>query len=92
VDKTEVRLLDDTIEMIPFRLEQLPQDLRWQVEQFLAERPASPAARYRPEMIAMRNRWLAFIGPVLQEGAAGLGSTPCAALEDFNRRFARTIV
>ena len=73
--------------MIPIRLEQLPQDLKWQVERFLVACPASPAARFRPDMLPLRNRWLAFLGPTLCEGAAGMGATPCAALADFNRHF-----
>ena len=73
--------------MIPFRMEQLPQDLKWQVEKFLDARPASPAARFRPDLLAMRNRWLAFLGPTLREGATGIGATPCDALADFNRHF-----
>jgi len=36
--------------------------------------------------------WLAFIGPELREGASGLGQTPRAALEDFNRHFMEPLI
>lgn len=73
--------------MVPFKIEQLPRNLKEDVEQYLEEHPTSPAARLRPQMAVKRNVWLAFIGPQLQEGAAGIGDSPCEALEDFNRHF-----
>ena len=73
--------------MVPFKIEQLPLNLKEEVEQFLADHPRSPAARLRPDMGVARNMWLAFIGPDLQEGNAGVGQTPREALEDFNRHF-----
>jgi hypothetical protein len=36
--------------------------------------------------------WLAFIGAKLRPGASGLGSTPCHALEDFNRHFMEPLI
>jgi len=70
--------------MVPFKIEQLPLNLKEEVEQFLTEHPRSPAARLRPDMGVARNMWLAFIGPDLEEGNAGVGHTPREALEDFN--------
>ena len=70
--------------MVPFKIEQLPLNLKEEVEQFLTEHPGSPAARLRPDMGVARNMWLAFIGPDLREGNAGVGHTPREALEDFN--------
>lgn len=73
-------------------MEQLPEKLKHEVEQFLAEQPRSPAARFRPELIAFRDMWLAFIGSDLEEGASGIGRTPCAALKDFNRHFLEPLI
>jgi hypothetical protein len=73
--------------MIPFKIEQLPKNLRQDVEEFLANNPGSAAAQLRPQLAAMRDFWLAFVGAELLEGNTGLGLTPREALEDFNRHF-----
>ena len=78
--------------MIPFKIEQLPRNLKKDVEEYLEAHPRSPAARLRPEMGRARNWWLAFIGPKLSEGTAGLGTTPREALEDFNLHFMEPFV
>jgi hypothetical protein len=78
--------------MVPFKIEQLPLNLKEEVEQFLADHPRSPAARLRPDMGVARNMWLAFIGPDLREGNAGVGHTPREALEDFNRHFMEPLI
>ncbi len=62
------------------------------VEDFLQTHPRSAAARLRPKMGMTGDLWLAFIGPNLREGAAGLGGTPRDALEDFNRRFMEPVI
>ena len=61
--------------MIQFKIEQLPFNLKNDVEQFFKENPLTPAARLRPDMGVMRHLWLAFVGPVFRlvnEHAAGL--------------------
>lgn len=78
--------------MVPFKIEQLPYNLKAEVDEFLAENPRSPAARLRPDMGVAQNVWLAYVGPVLQEGTAGVGNTPCEALEDFNRHFMEPLI
>jgi len=78
--------------MVPLKIEQLPSNLKEEVEQFLTEHPGSPAARLRPDMGVARNMWLAFIGPDLREGNAGVDHTPREALEDFNRYFTEPLV
>jgi hypothetical protein len=80
------------LNVIPFKIEQLPQNLREDVEQYFDEHPRSPAARLRPHMAITRNVWLAFVGPELQEGAAGIGDSPYEALEDFDRHFLEPFV
>jgi hypothetical protein len=46
----------------------------------------------RPKMGMSGDLWLAFVGPNLREGAAGLGGTPRNALEDFNRKFMEPLI
>src|SRR4051812_35845130 len=81
----------DFIAVIPFRIEQLPLALKREVQQFLRERPLSPAAKLRPIIAMTVDSWLVFVGPRLCEAAAGMGQTPIEALEDFNRRFTEPI-
>jgi hypothetical protein len=78
--------------MVPFKIEQLPRNLKKDVEEYLEEHPHSPAARLRPGMAITRNLWLAFVGPKLEEGAARIGNSPCEALQDFNRHFMEPLV
>jgi hypothetical protein len=78
--------------MVSLKIEQLPLNLKEEVDQFLAEHPRSPAARLRPDLGVARNVWLAFVGPDLQEGNAGVGNTPREALEDFNRHFMEPLI
>ena len=73
--------------MIPFKIEQLPTNVRLEVERFLSENPDSPAAQLRPQLASLRDLWMAFVGPEMQDQDTGFGFTPCEALADFNRRF-----
>ena len=73
-------------------IEELPAVVKEDVEEFLENHPRSPAARLRPRMGMVDDIWLAFIGPELRLGASGLGSTPCDALEDFNRHFMEPLI
>jgi len=78
--------------VIALSIEQLPGIIKDDVEDFLETHPRSPAARLRPKMGIEGDVWLAFIGPKLREGAAGLGDTPRDALEDFNRTFLEPVI
>ena len=78
--------------MRSFPIEELPREIKDDVERFLDAHPTSPAARLRPKMGMAGELWLAFIGPELREGNSGLGQTPRAALEDFNRHFMEPFV
>jgi hypothetical protein len=78
--------------VIGLKIEELPDVIKEDVEDFLQRHPRSPAARLRPKMGMTGDLWLAFIGPRLREGAAGLGDTPRDALEDFNRRFMEPVI
>jgi hypothetical protein len=78
--------------MRSFPIEELPHEIKDDVERFLDAHPASPAARLRPKMGMAGELWLAFIGPDLHEGNSGLGQTPRAALEDFNRHYMEPLI
>lgn len=78
--------------MKSFLIEELPGEMKADVERYLHAHPASPAARLRPKMSMRGEIWLAFIGPELREGNSGLGQTPRDALEDFNRHFMEPLI
>ena len=78
--------------MISLPIEELPPLIREDVEDFLETHPLSPAARLRPRMSMVEDIWLAFIGTKVRTGASGLGQTPRAALEHFNRHFMEPLV
>ena len=73
-------------------IEELPAAIKEDVEEYLESHPGSPAARLRPKIGMADDVWLAFIGQELREGASGLGQTPRAALEDFNRHFMEPLI
>jgi hypothetical protein len=68
-------------------IEELPEMIKDEVNEFLETHPRSPAARLRPRIGMAGDFWLAFIGPEVREDAAGVGRSPCDALEDFNRNY-----
>jgi hypothetical protein len=61
------------LDVIALTIEELPDIIKGDVEDFLQTHPRSPAARLRPKMGMSGDLWLAFVGPNLREGAAGLG-------------------
>ena len=75
--------------MIAKPIEALPAPLRAEVEQFLNERPLSPAGRLRPRIGRRGDNWLAVVGFSVEEGKVGIGATPVSALVAFNRGFGR---
>ena len=74
------------------RIEELPDIIKEDVEDYFETHPRSPAARLQPNLGMAGDVWLAFIGSELRRGASGLGNTPRDALEDFNRHFMEPIV
>jgi hypothetical protein len=78
--------------VIGLKIEELPDIIKADVEDFLQTHPRSPAARLRPKMGMTGDLWLAFLGTRLRKGATGLGDTPRDALEDFNRRFMEPVI
>jgi len=80
------------LNVMSLQIEELPPIIREDVEDFLEMHPRSPAAQLRPKLGKVGSVWLAYIGPMLQRGASGLGQTPRDALEDFNLRFMEPLV
>jgi hypothetical protein len=80
------------LDVTSLAIEELPTAIKEDVEEYLANRPGSPAARLRPRMGMEGDTWLAFIGTELRRGASGLGDTPLEALDDFNRNFMEPLV
>ena len=78
--------------MVSLAIEELPDVIKKDVEDYLEQHPRSPAAQLRPRMGMVGDTWLAFIGPKLRPGASGLGPTPLYALEDFNRHFMEPLI
>lgn len=46
---------------------------------------SAPSAVYRPRLMADGDRWCALYGDNLQEGVAGFGDTPWAAMQAFDK-------
>ncbi len=78
--------------MTSLAIEELPEVIKEDVEDYLENHPRTPAARLRPRMGMVGDLWLAFIGPKLRTGTSGLGQTPLDALEDFNRHFMEPLI
>lgn len=46
---------------------------------------AAPSAVYRPALTVDGDQWCALYGANLQDGIAGFGETPAAAMHDFDK-------
>lgn len=46
-----------------------------------------PSAVFRPSIRKDGNKWCALYGANLQEGVAGFGDSPAAAMHDFDRNW-----
>ena len=53
-----------------------------------AEAYAAPSAVYRPALMMDGNQWCALYGANLQDGVAGFGDTPAAAMQAFDKAWA----
>ena len=53
-----------------------------------AEAYAAPSAVYRPALKMEGNQWCALYGDNLQDGIAGFGDTPAAAMREFDKAWA----
>ena len=58
-----------------------------QMEHYCVERPGSPSAVRRPQLFFRGDLWIALLGPNVEEGIMGIGSTVGAALRAFDAQY-----
>jgi len=58
-----------------------------QMEHYCGEHPGSPSAVRRPQLFFRADLWIALLGPNLEEGIVGIGSTVGAALRAFDTQY-----
>jgi hypothetical protein len=58
-----------------------------QMERYCMEHPGSPAAVRRPQLFFRGDLWIALLGPNVEEGIVGIGSTVSAALRAFDTQY-----
>ena len=58
-----------------------------QMEHYCVERPGSPSAVRRPQLFFRGDLWIALLGPNVEEGIVGIGSTVGAALRAFDAQY-----
>ncbi len=61
--------------MVSLQIDELPDIIREDVEDFLETHPRSPAAQWRPKLGVIGSVWLAYVDTKLARGASGLGQT-----------------
>ena len=58
-----------------------------QMELYCQAHPGSPAAVRRPRLFIRGELWIALLGPSVEEGIVGIGSTVAAALRAFDAQY-----
>jgi hypothetical protein len=58
-----------------------------QMELYCQAHPGSPAAVRRPRLFVRGELWIALLGPSVEEGIVGIGSTVTAALRAFDAQY-----
>jgi|ERR1043166_4703625 hypothetical protein len=58
-----------------------------QMELYCADHPRRPSAARRPKLFVRSDLWIALLGPSLEEGIVGIGSTVAAALRAFDTQY-----
>ncbi|HXQ03031.1 MAG TPA: hypothetical protein VN801_08690 [Candidatus Udaeobacter sp.] len=58
-----------------------------QMELYCEAHPGSPAAVRRPRLFVRGELWIALLGPSVEEGIVGVGSTVTAALQAFDAQY-----
>ena len=59
----------------------------YQMEQYCREHPGSPSAVRHPQLFFRGDLWIALLGPNMEEGIVGIGSTVRAALRAFDAQY-----
>src|SRR5437660_9165342 len=58
-----------------------------QMELYCVAHPGSPSAVRRPRLSFRSELWIALLGPSIEEGIVGIGSTIAAALRAFDTQY-----
>jgi hypothetical protein len=58
-----------------------------QMELYCIAHPGSPSAVHHPQLFIRGELWVALLGPSLEEGIVGIGSTVAAALRAFDVQY-----
>src|SRR5436189_5258240 len=58
-----------------------------QMELYCVAHPGSPSAVRRPQLFFRSELWIALLGPSIEEGIVGIGSTIAAALRAFDVQY-----
>ncbi len=58
-----------------------------QMKIYCAGHPESPSAVRRPQLFFRGELWIALLGPSVEEGIVGIGSTVAAALRAFDSQY-----
>ena len=58
-----------------------------QMDIYCVAHPNSPSAMRRPKLFVRSDLWIALLGPCLEEGIVGIGSTAELALRAFDRQY-----
>src|SRR5215831_15228474 len=58
-----------------------------QMELYCVAHPRSPSAIRRPRLFVRGELWIALLGPSVEEGIVGIGSTVTAALRAFDAQY-----
>jgi len=58
-----------------------------QMEIYCRAHPGSPSAVRRPKLFVRGELWIALLGPNVEEGIIGIGSTVIAALRAFDAQY-----
>src|SRR5215831_20079265 len=58
-----------------------------QMELYCQAHPGSPSAISRPRLFIRGELWIALLGPSVEEGIVGIGSTVAAALRAFDVQY-----
>jgi hypothetical protein len=58
-----------------------------QMNLYCQAHPSSPSAVRRPKLLVRGELWIALLGPSVEEGIVGIGSTVAAALRAFDIQY-----
>jgi hypothetical protein len=66
----------------------VPEQAREEMIKYCAAHPESPTATRRPQLSLRNGFWIALLGPSVEDGILGIGSTVEGALRAFDARYA----